>query len=105
MSGAVNHLLLGHEVITLDGGGGDRRLGTVVTVFLAGTALGVLQHLEANGLAEIVGSDGKGGLEESQQLLIWSVEHGLAFTSCQRLVAQGLGSEILIVDHGTLHHL
>ena len=94
LSGAVNHLLLGHEVIALDGGGGDRRLGTVVTVFLASPAFGVLQHLEPNGLAEITGSDGKGGLEESQQLLIWSVEHGLAFASesasrharlCQRI--------------------
>ena len=66
-------------------------MGTVVAVFLAGSALGVLQHLEANGLAEITGSDGKGGLEESQQLLIRRVEHSLAFASGQRLVAQGFG--------------
>ena len=76
-----------------------------MTVFLAGTALGILQHLEAYGLAEIAGSDGKGGLEEPQQLFIWSVEYGLAFASRQRLVAQGFGSEILIVDHGTFRQL
>jgi hypothetical protein len=76
-----------------------------VTVFLAGPAFGVLQHLEPNGFAEITGSDGKGGLEESQQLRIWSVEHSLAFASDQRLVTQGFVSEFLIVEHGTLHHL
>jgi hypothetical protein len=102
---AVDHLLLGHKVIALDGGGGGRRLGTVVAVLQAGSALRVLQHLEANGFAEITGSDGKGGLEKSQQLLIRRVEHSLAFASGQRLVAQSFNSEILIVDHMTLQHL
>jgi hypothetical protein len=52
-----------------------------MAVFLAGSALGVLQHLETDGLAEISGSDGKGGLEKSQQLLIRTFEHSLAFSS------------------------
>ena len=42
LSGAVDHLLLGHKVIAFDGGGRDRRLGTVMTVLLAGATLGVL---------------------------------------------------------------
>ncbi len=105
LSGAVDHLLLRHEVIAFDGGGGDRGLGTVMTVFLAGAALGVLQHLEANGLAEIMGSDGKGGLEEFQQLFVRSIKYALALVFGQRFVAQGFGSVILIVDHGALHYL
>ena len=76
-----------------------------MTVFLAGAALGVLQHLEANGLAEITGSDGKGSLEEFQQLFVRSIKDRLTFISGQSFVAQGFGSVILIVDHGALHYL
>ena len=76
-----------------------------MAVFLAGSALGVLQHLETDGLAEIVRSDGKGCLEKSQQLLIWTIQHGVALASWQRFAAQSFDSKILVVDHGTLHHL
>jgi hypothetical protein len=72
-----------------------------VTVFLAGSALGILKHLEPDGTAKVFGSDLKGCVQQCKQLIIRRIQDGTAFFSRQRFVIDGLVCQSQI-GHGIL---
>jgi hypothetical protein len=73
-----------------------------MTVFLAGSALGILEHLEAYGLAEIAGADAKGRVQQIQQIVVGRLEYGETFASGQGFVLQGLVGKPLKIRHASL---
>jgi hypothetical protein len=52
-----------------------------MTIFLAGAALGILQHLKADGLAEVLGPDKKGRLEQGEQIIIRRAQDVMALSA------------------------
>ena len=60
-----------------------------MTVFLAGSALGILQHLQADGSTEVFGSDLKGRVQQRKQFIVRCIQDGMAFGSRQGFVMEG----------------
>jgi hypothetical protein len=70
-----------------------------VAIFLASAAFGVLQHLQADGTAEVFGPDQEGSLEQCQQVVIRRIQYGARFGSRERFVVQGFLRKHHIVGH------
>src|SRR5574337_799546 len=68
-----------------------------MTVFLAGSALGILEHLETDGAAEVSGSDLKCCMEERQQFIVRRTQDGTALFSGQEFVVQRLFDQGCVV--------
>src|SRR5262245_4350567 len=73
-----------------------------MAIFLTGSTLGVLQHLQAHCLAEVAEAYPKGSLQEPKKLLVRCIEHVLTLRTGEDLVTEGFLCELLMTDHRTL---
>jgi hypothetical protein len=96
---AVDHLILRQEIVAVNRGRRYGGLRAVMAIFLTRPALGVLKHLKTNGLAEVTRPNGKGGVQQGQQLLVGRIQDVSAFRTGEGFIVERFAGVCCVIHH------